>query len=336
MTAALLTLALLAAANAPDWFRVVQYTPRATSLRGCSECQGEPDDLCEVRAGAQSRPLEEYAQRPPPEAGRVRLLRSKADPDCAAHAKALFAPRGEIELAAIRMGRAAPPAALIERFAVRSGIAGWPRAPGRRKGAQVAGAVPERTALRTALVCWGSERAWPATDLGPTTACEWWLLPVRADGEPDLAGWSFPLVAQRDSWPEPFPFGDPRWSAAFDRTKALEDALLPPEEPARPETAAPQVAAAAEPAPGRAPPAVARCGAEARQRTALLDRFEQWEHGITGARGSLDRAAFTVDAGAWSGHCRELEVLHSVLEQQLGCAVGEEGRCLGPGGEPPR
>ncbi len=50
---ALLALALVAAAEAPDWFRAWQYAAKPGSLRGCSECQGEPDDVCEVRAGAQ-------------------------------------------------------------------------------------------------------------------------------------------------------------------------------------------------------------------------------------------------------------------------------------------
>jgi len=329
MIASLLLL-LLATGDPAEWFRVYQYAQKAAKLRGCSECQGEPDDLCEVRPGAQSRPLDDYGKGTPLEAGRVRLLRSKADPDCAVHAKALFAPRTDVELAAARIARAPPPAALIDRFAPAVAISGWPRSPSRRKGQKLAAAAPDRGALRTAIVCWGSERAWPAVELGAKTSCEWWLVPVRPDGEPDLAGRSFPLVFGRDRWPEPFAFGDPRYSSAFDRAKPVEDALLPAEQAARAEPAASPAVAPAVPPPPAAP---ARCGAEARQRTALLDRFEQWERQVTGVRGSLDRAAFTVDAAAWSGHCRELEVLHSVLEEQLGCAVGQEGRCIGPGGE---
>src|SRR5205807_6775426 len=38
---------LLLLAAALDWFHVYQYTPKAAALRGCSECKGEPDDLCE-------------------------------------------------------------------------------------------------------------------------------------------------------------------------------------------------------------------------------------------------------------------------------------------------
>ena len=95
--------------------------------------------------------------------------------------------------------------------------------------------------------------------------------------------------------------------------------------------ARPEPPAAPPPPPAPAPQAgTSRCGEEARARTAVLDRFDQWERQITGARRSLDRAAFTLDAAAWSGHCPELDVLRSVLEQQLGCAVGQEGRCLGP------
>ena len=55
MIAAALAIAVLAAAEAPDWFRVHQYAAKPAAMRGCSECQGEPDDLCEVRPGAQAR-----------------------------------------------------------------------------------------------------------------------------------------------------------------------------------------------------------------------------------------------------------------------------------------
>lgn len=331
MTAALLLLAL--AANAPDWFRVYQYAQKTATLRGCSECQGEPDDVCEVRAGAQSRALDEYAAGRPPAPGRIRLLRSKADPDCAPHAKAMFSPKGTVELAAIRMARAPPSAALLDRFPARFAVEGWPQAPQRRKGVAPRAATPDRSALRASLLCWGSERAWPAVELGPGSTCEWWLLPVHADGEPDLAGASFPLLAQHNRWPEPFHFGDARWSRAFDRAAALEESALLGEEPPRPDPpAAAQLPAPAPPPAPAAAPTAARCGAEARQRTALLDRFDQWERQIVGPRRSLDRASWTLDAAAWSGHCPELDVLRSVLERQLGCAVGQEGRCVGPAG----
>ena len=93
----LLGTALLAntasAADAPDWFRAIQYTSRASvALRGCSECQGEPDDLCEVRRGAQVQSLDQYARQRWPAAGRVKLLRSRADPDCAVPAAARAEP----------------------------------------------------------------------------------------------------------------------------------------------------------------------------------------------------------------------------------------------------
>src|SRR5207244_12921090 len=108
------------AADAADWFRAVQYTSRATVvLRGCSECQGEPDDVCEVRRGAQVQGLEQYARQRWPAAGRVTLLRSRADPDCAVPAggpKGLFAPSGAIALAAIRVACPGPYLALLPRF----------------------------------------------------------------------------------------------------------------------------------------------------------------------------------------------------------------------------
>jgi hypothetical protein len=324
VSAALLILAL--AAPVTDWFRVYQYTEKTTRLRGCSECQGEPDDVCEVRAGAQSRALEEYAAERPRMSGRVKLLRSKADPDCAPQAKAVFAVRGPVELAAIRIARAAPSPALLERFAPRFSVAGWPRSPQRRKGAELKPAAPDRSALRTALLCWASERGWPASDLGTAATCEWWLLPVRGDGEPDLAGPSFPLVARHDRWPEPFHFGDARWSRAFDRASPLEEPVLLGEEARQPDPPAPSV-----PAPPAASAPI-RCGAQAGERTALLDRFEQWERQIVGRPRTLDRGSWTLDAAAWSGHCPELDVLHSVLEEQLGCSVAREGQCLAAAG----
>ncbi len=327
---ALLALALVAAAEAPDWFRAWQYAAKPGSLRGCSECQGEPDDVCEVRAGAQGRPMSEYMQQRPVEAERIKLLRSKADPDCAVPAATFFGSRAPLDLAAIRLARAPPSAALIERFAPRSAVGGWPRAPQHRKGLQMAAALPDRAGLRTALVCWGSERGWPSSELGASTSCEWWLLPVTPDGEPDLSRSSYPLIAQ-------FRFGDPRWARAFDRTAPLEESILTGEEPARPEAARPETVSGAPASP--APAAVrvpARCSGEGQVRTAVLDRFDQWEAQVVGARRSLDRSTITLDVGAWSGHCQELDVLRSALEQQLGCAVGQEGRCVGASGEEPR
>jgi len=82
--------------------------------------------------------------------------------------------------------------------------------------------------------------------------------------------------------------------------------------------------------------APARCPGDGQVRTAVLDRFDQWEAQLVGARRSLDRSTFTLDAAAWSGHCQELDVLRSALEHQLGCAVGQEGRCVRAFGEPAR
>jgi len=325
------SLALLAApTEAPDWFRAYQYAAKSSPLRGCAECLGEPDDVCEVRTGSQSRPLDEYMRLRSPAPGRVKLLRSKADPDCAVQAAAFFGPRGTVELAAIRLARAPPSAALFDRFAVQFSISGWPRAPQRRKGVQPAAAQPDREGLRTALVCWGSERGWPASELGPGSSCEWWLLPVKADGEPELSRPAFALLALSDRWPESFRFGDPRWPRAFDRSSPLDEAVLLGEDRSRPEA---KVAAPAPspPAPVVAP-AVARCAGEASAGAAVLDRFDQWEAQVVGARRSLDRLSWTLDAGAWSGHCQELDVLRSALERQLGCALGQEGRCLGASG----
>jgi hypothetical protein len=316
-------LALLAgAAESPDWFRAYQYATKPAALRGCSDCQGEPDDVCDVRPGVQARALGEYTRQRSTLPDRVKLLRSKADPDCAVHAATFFSPRGSVELAAIRLANGPPSAALIDRFTVRFAAAGWPRAPQRRKGLHLVAAQPDRAALRTALVCWGSERGWPAAELAPPTPCEWWLLPVNGNGEPDLSRAAFPLLAQRDRWPEPFRFGDGRWPRAFDRTAPLEEPVLPGTEPPPPEPpATPPV-----PAPP-APLAASRCGAGGRVRSAVLDRFDQWEAQVVGPRRSLDRASWTVHAGVWSGHCQELEVLRSALEQQLGCALGQEGQC---------
>ena len=130
---ALASLLLLSApVETPDWFKAVQYAPAQASLRGCSDCQGEPDDVCEVRPGALSRPLADYDQKRWAGGERVRLLRSKADPDCAVPAGAFYAARSHVELAAIRAARTAPGPAVIEKLAGKSAVAGWPRAPQRR------------------------------------------------------------------------------------------------------------------------------------------------------------------------------------------------------------
>ena len=334
--------------EAPDWFRAFQYTGRTVVLRGCAECKGEPDDVCEVRGGAQVQRLDEYARERWPAPGRVKLLRSKADPDCAVPAagpKGLFGPRGALELAAIRIARAAPSAALLERFQVGPAIQGWPRAPSRRGAEQRSASRPQRSALRAALVCWPSEQGWPqpaapGTDgrasLDERNPCEWWLLAVKPDaGEPDLGGASFPLGGR----PQPFAYGEARWARAFEPGLALEETLFlgeraarVPPEPARASAAptlavSPAPAAAAPPAPGSAP---GRCGETARARSATLDRFDQWDAQIRGSgRRSLDRVSWTLDAAAWAGHCQELDVLRAALEQQLACALELQGRCIG-------
>ena len=300
---------LLLLATALDWFHVYQYTPKAAALRGCSECKGEPDDLCEVRAGAQIRSLEEV--RPGP-AGRLHLLRSKADPDCAVPAKALL--HGPLELAAVRLSRAASSAALVERAA--RGVKGWPRAPPKRKGQELTEERPQRSALRLALICWPSEQGWPRAALDSSNSCEWWLLPLK-EGEPDLAAASFALTEKA------FAFGDVRWARAFDPAVALDDSLL--------------VGSATQSAPAKAiaaPAPPVRCGDAARSRRAAVERFEQWEAQIRGARRSLDPASWTLDAASWSGHCQEMDVLRAALEQQLGCALSQQGSCNGAARSP--
>jgi hypothetical protein len=333
MIGALASAALLAlGTEAPDWFRVWQYTAKPATLRGCSECQGEPDDVCEVRPGAQSRAMAEYALQRWPDGERVKLLRSKADPDCAVRAGSFFSARSPVELAAIRLARTPPSAAMLERLGVRYSVPGWPRSPQRRKGQQPIESAPDRAGLRIGLACWGAEHAWPARDLGSETPCEWWLLPVHPDGEPDLAGPSFPLVARRDRWPLAFKFGERRFFRAFDRGRPLDESVLLGEEP-RADPPPQPVAAATLP-----PPAATACAGEGRAGSPVLDRFDQWEAQIVGPRGSLDRIGWSLDAAAWSGHCQELDVLRAALEQQLGCALPQQGRCIGAGayGEDPR
>ena len=90
LAAALLPLAAHAA-PAEDWFRAYQYAARPQTLRGCSDCAGEHDDVCEVPAGVLAQPIGEYAWARWPAPGRLKLLRSKADPDCAVPA---FGPKG--------------------------------------------------------------------------------------------------------------------------------------------------------------------------------------------------------------------------------------------------
>lgn len=338
-----LLLLLAAAAAAPaDWFRAVQYAPAAAVLRGCAECQGEPDDACEVRAGVQVRALDDYARQRWPAPGRIKLLRSNADPDCAVSARALFGARSPVELAAIRMAPAPPPPALLEQVALGPGVSGWPRRS--RKPAAVAAGAPDRTALRTALLCWPGEKGWPwpaaATEARATlekaNACEWWLLAVRPDtGEPDPSGASFPVALK------PFAATDRQWAAAFDPALPIEEALLrhsartsqaaaePPHAPEPPSAAEPRPALAPEPAREPDPnPPPRPCGEAARSRSATLDRFDQWDREIRGSPSpSLDRASFSLDAAAWSGHCQELDVLRAALERQLGCAAALSGEC---------
>jgi hypothetical protein len=327
---------LLSAAPQGDWFRAVQYAPAPAVLRGCAECQGEPDDACEVRAGLQIRTLEDYARQRRPAAGRIKLMRSNADPDCAVPARALFAPRSPVELAAIRMAPSPPPQALLEQLALGPAVSGWPRRSPQQK--QAVATAPDRAALRTALVCWASEKGWPSPAAAPdaratlekANLCEWWLVAVHPDsGEPDPAGSSFPIALK------PFPATATQWAAAFDPALPLEDALLRRSA----ETPEPAIAREADhnpaPAPVRAPaPAPdpdrdrAKCGDAARSRSATLDRFDQWDRHIRNSpASSLDRASFSVDAAAWSGHCQELDVLRAALEHQLGCTAAIDGEC---------
>jgi hypothetical protein len=317
MTAALL---VMLAAAAADGFRAVQYTAKPVSLRGCADCKGEPDDVCEIRPGAQVLSFEEYARLRWPAPGRIKLLRPSAEAGCAVTVKALFGPRAPVELAAVRLAASPPSTALLEKLRLRTAVRGWPHRPPRHVDAAIA-AAPQRTALRAAVVCWPSEHGWPmaaaahpesAAALDATNSCEWWLLSVNAAGEPDLSGASFAID-------EPaFAAGAARWAHAFDIAAPLDESLL---------------AGAPAPAPLPAPVAaapVARCGEAARERTATLDRFDQWDLQIRHASTpSLDRAALTLPAASWSGHCQELEVLRAALEQQLECSLTVEGHCVG-------
>jgi len=296
-------IALLLATLPGDGFRAVQYAARSSVLHGCAECQGEPDDVCEVRDGVQSQRLDEYAKGRWPAPGRIKLLRSKADPDCAvpiAGRKGFFS---GVELAAIRIAPTPPSPALLESGG--QAVRGWPRALQRRQG-EAFSARPQRTALREALVCWPSEKAWPWTAaLDKNNPCERWLLAVRPDsGDPDLAGASFPLG-------KPFNY-DP--AVTFEGASAPAEA--PPPAPAPPMAAGP-----------------ARCGGAARAKAATLDRFDQWDAQIRSSpRPSLDRDSWALNAAAWSGHCQELDVLRAALEQQLACAVDVQGKCAGVAG----
>ena len=279
-------IALLAA----SWFSVVQSTPKAVSLRGCAECAGEPDDVCEVRPGVQMAPLEDA---PLVANGRIRLLRPSAEAACAVPlAKAL----AKLDIAAVRMAQSPPSAALLESVQLKRAVRGW---PSRRK--EPVQATPDRAALRLAYVCPASEKGWPAAKApGP---CDFWLLAVNSSGEPDLAGASFELA------------NAPKWTHAFDRDAILDESLFVA---APPPPAAPKVAPVEKHA----------CADAAREKTATLDRFDQWDAQIRrSSQPSLNRATLTLGATRWTGHCQELEVLRAALEKQLECAVAVEGVC---------
>lgn len=324
----LLALLLSSAAAQADWFRAVQYAPAPAVLRGCAECQGEPDDACDVRPGLQIRALDDYARQRWPAPGRIKLMRSNADPDCAVPARSLFASRSPVELAAIRMATSPPAPAILEQLALGPAVFGWPRRSPQRKASTATAAVPDRAALRTALVCWPSEKGWPspaaATDARATlekaNLCEWWLVAVHPDtGEPDPAGASFPIALK------PFPATTAQWAAAFDPSLPLEEGLLRQTVATVEPAPAPALAPAPAPAPDRE-----RVAAKCRDvsSSATLDRFDQWDRHIRNAAApSLDRASFSLDAAAWSGHCQELDVLRAALEHQLGCTAALTGEC---------
>jgi hypothetical protein len=322
----MLLLSLLAA----EGFLVVQYAPKPVSLRGCAECKGEPDDVCEVRAGLEAQPIGDYLKARWPAQGRLKLIRSKAESDCAVQAKALLGPGARLELAAVHMQTVLPAAGVLE--SVGPAVEGWPRRL--QRGSKAVLRKPDRALLREAVVCWPSEQGWPAparSDARPldaTNRCEAWLLAVKPEtGEPDASGISFPLK---------------RASFAFAPPAAAADATAPPASAPR---ESPALAAAEPPAQrmkasGLGPQAsdqnldppqltaAPACGDAARAHAATLDRFDQWDLQIRGAtRASLDRATFTLDAPAWTGHCQELDVLRGVLEQQLSCSVAVSGIC---------
>jgi len=332
LAAALLPFAARAA-PAEDWFRAYQYAAKPQTLRGCSDCAGERDDVCEVPAGVLSQPIGEYAQARWPAAGRLKLLRSKADPDCAVPAfgaKGILAGHAGVEIAAIRLARGAPSTAVLEHVAGAAAVQGWPVAPWRRKADAPVRAHAQRSAEHLAAVCWPSEQGWPAAPTetdgpGPGNSCELWLLPVKPQtGEPDLSGVSIPVTS-------PFSAGDPKWAKAFDPNVPIDDSLVLGGSPA-PVVVARHV----EPAPApAAPAAVARCGEAARKKTATLERFAQWEAEVLGAaHHSLDQKDWTLDATAWSAHCQEMDVLRAALEQQLGCTIARRGPCLLANGQP--
>ena len=336
-------------ARAQSGFQAVQTAVRTVSLRGCAECKGEPDDVCEVRAGAQVRPLDEYARDRFASKDRLRLLRAKSDPDCAVETAALE--ESPLELAAIRWSASPPSAALAAQ--AKLATRGWPRAPHKRGPEDLKAATAQRSSLRTGLVCWPAAEGWPRAALQAANSCEWWLLPIKANGEPDVTAAAFPLLVDDAGRQELFPAGDARFAAAFDAGVPLDETALaaaaPGQQPAKrsnpaARSGAPVAAAAPSPANGHARPLPAGsapldartpCTPAAASKTAALDRFEQWESRIRGSRPertSLDRAAFSLDAAAWSGHCQELEVLRAALEGQLGCAVGQRGGCAPAGG----
>lgn len=318
----------LVALLAAEGFRVVQYAPRPVALRGCAECRGEPDDVCEVSAGLSAQPIAEYLKARWPAPGRLKLIRSKAETDCAVQPQALLGARGALELAAVRVETALPSSTLLEK--VGPPIVGWPRIPPKRNPAARDSPQLERAALREAIFCWPSERGWPsdlhgdARPLDANNRCQKWLVAVKPEtGEPDLTGVSFPLrqaafayapaPAARAAAAAPTGRDDPAAMALSGRAESGAAAVEPPPREA-----------ASSPADTPAAP----CGDSARTHVATLDRFDQWDLQIRrGARASLDRASWTLDAAAWSGHCQELDVLRGVLEQQLSCAVAVAGSC---------
>src|SRR5207245_2250774 len=76
-------------------------------------------------------------------------------------------------------------------------------------------------------------------------------------------------------WPAAVSYCDGRWAKAFDRTSPFDDALLLGEGSAREEPPAPTPAVASS--PSRTPAAAVRCAEAARERSATLERFDQWD-----------------------------------------------------------